>query len=218
MVVSGMFKICLFALAAESLLKIISNRSPTFVRDFSDTWGQKKVGSCPFRDDQLRVKAPGLIDSKQTVPDLAFLQERPADELAQALLQTWPGRGRYTKANLVEATNIQQRGQIPAAEPVFVRQGYVERRIGTRSLHTWRAQHYHAARLKCPVQRVNYPKQRVLGDMLNHMRRVDKIVRLGLVRQKAADIAPDFGQPYGVWRPRFYIGFVFDAKIGTEEI
>src|SRR5437899_1600757 len=54
--------------------------------------------------------------------------------------------------------------------------------------------------------------------MLNHMRHVDKIVRLGLVCQKTADIAPDFGQLYGVWCPRFYVGFVFDAKIGTEEI
>ncbi len=89
MVVSGMFKIYLFALAGESLLKIISNRSPTFVRDFSDTWGQKKVGSCPFRDDQLRVKAPGLIDSKQPVPDLAFFQKRPANEPAQPLFETW---------------------------------------------------------------------------------------------------------------------------------
>src|SRR6266481_2291864 len=117
MAVSGMFKICLFALAGESLLKIISNRSPTFVQDFSDTWGQKKVGSCPFRDDQLRVKAPGLIDSKQTVPDLAFLQERPADELAQPSLQTWPGRGRYTKANLVEATISSSEAKFPLLNP-----------------------------------------------------------------------------------------------------
>ena len=48
MVVSGMFKICLFALADESLLKIISNRSATVGREFQRYLGQKEVGSCPF--------------------------------------------------------------------------------------------------------------------------------------------------------------------------
>jgi len=31
------------------------------------------------RDDQLRVKVPVLVDSEQSVSDLAFFQERPAN-------------------------------------------------------------------------------------------------------------------------------------------
>jgi hypothetical protein len=48
MVVLGMFKICLFALADESLLKIISNRSATVGGEFQRYLGQKEVGSCLF--------------------------------------------------------------------------------------------------------------------------------------------------------------------------
>src|SRR6266403_938090 len=100
-------------IVVKDYLKPLAYVCPRFQRYL----GSKKVGSCPFRDDQLRVKAPGLIDSKQTVPDLAFLQERPADELAQPSLQTWPGRGRYTKANLVEATISSSEAKFPLLNP-----------------------------------------------------------------------------------------------------
>lgn len=54
--------------------------------------------------------------------------------------------------------------------------------------------------------------------MLNHMRHVDELVCLRFVGQKAPDIDPDFGQLYGVRSPRFYVGFAFDAKLGTAEV
>src|SRR5208283_1703355 len=88
---------------------------------------KRREAASSARDNQLRVKVPALVDSKQPVPDLAFFQERPAHELAQSLFETCTGRGGCMKANLIEAANVHQRAQIPAAESVLVRQGYVER-------------------------------------------------------------------------------------------
>ena len=49
---------------------------------------RREVGASAC-NDQLRVKVPVLIDSKQPVPDLAFFQKRPANEPAQPLFETW---------------------------------------------------------------------------------------------------------------------------------
>ena len=54
--------------------------------------------------------------------------------------------------------------------------------------------------------------------MLNHMRHVDELVCLRFVGQKTPNIDPDFGQLYGVRRPRFYVGFAFYAKLGTKKV
>jgi hypothetical protein len=114
--VSGIFKICLFTLADESFF---SDYVPDYLKPLARGWQRtlavlgikKRREAAPFaRDNQLRVKVPVLVDSKQPVPDLAFFQERPADELAQSLFETKMGRGRYMKANLIETAKIQQRG------------------------------------------------------------------------------------------------------------
>jgi hypothetical protein len=88
-----MLKICLFARAGESFKDYLKPLACVWQR-ISAILGVKKrreVASSA-RDDQLGVKVPVLINSKQAVPDLAFLQERPADELAQPLFETWLGR------------------------------------------------------------------------------------------------------------------------------
>src|SRR6267378_3732170 len=73
MVVSGMFKICLFALADESLLKIISNRWPTVGRELQPKWPPTEP-----------LCGPNQIVSHTLLPQHSFCTSNPHPQSATA--------------------------------------------------------------------------------------------------------------------------------------
>jgi len=78
------------------------------------------------------------------------------------------------KANFVESTNIEQRYEIRTAETVLMRECNVEARIGGVPFHVGSAQAESATLLQAAIEIVDNPQQRVLRNVLNHVRHMNE--------------------------------------------
>src|SRR5438105_4900668 len=140
--------------------------------------------------NQFRAKLIADTDAEQPVTNAALRQEHGTQNPAHLL----PNSGRWKRRmepDLVKSTNIQQRFQIRTGKPIFVPQRYVVMRICRGALHIRRSQEQYAFPLEGVIQSIHNPKKRMFGDMLNHVRHVNKGVPLWLVCKKIADTGFD---------------------------
>src|SRR6185369_6216863 len=136
------------------------------------------------RHYQFGIELSAAVDAKQSVLELIFLEERPAQDPAQPLPERPTVNRRRMNTNVVEAADIEKRLKIGTGKSVFVGQGHVQTRSCARSLHIWGPQQQNAAASEGPVESVHHPKQGILGHVLDHVRHEYEVVLLRPASQK----------------------------------
>jgi hypothetical protein len=94
----------------------------------------------------------------------------------------------------------------------------IKTRVRSRALHVWGAQQQNAVLLQRAKDGIDYPEQRVLGYVLNHVRHVDEVILFRALTEKVADIALDFVQIDAARHPISDVRFVRNAEIGARDI
>ncbi len=98
-----------------------------------------------------------------------FLHKWPAENCADSLSECRTSYSHIVELNLIKAADMEKRFQIRAAKPAFVSERDVEAGVWRRSFHVGCSQQERTSGLKCLVNHIRNPEQRVFWDVLDNV-------------------------------------------------